>query len=191
MKKRSLIFIMTLVFLLVSRIALEKHSLITIEGTIRDPGGGPMGGVELYVNGFYDTSTAADGTYLIYAPIPDGVVEPRFYQTDFEPPSRTYHDFSKKLLKVTKEYGKEAQVWIRNFSVQKNNEESVAEATYAAYNEGIRNIFAWAYRGTSTMSAFRSDNPDKVWKIQTDAFAECHDKAIMNEMIDTMRSTKR
>jgi hypothetical protein len=104
--------------------------------------------------------------------------------------SKSYHEFSKKLLNITKSKNKEAQIWIKNFSIQKNNEESVAEATYAAYNEGIRNIFAWAFKGTYNMSSFRSENPERVWKIQTDAFAECHDKAIMNEMIDTMRSTK-
>jgi len=80
--------------LMIYQIALDRNSLIIIEGTIRDPGGGPMGGVDLYVDGYYNTSTAADGTYLIYAMMANGVVEPRFYQTDFEPPSRTFHDFN-------------------------------------------------------------------------------------------------
>ncbi|GEM_PF-5481878 len=94
MRKLSFTLVIIVVCLILTPIALERHSLITIEGTIRDPGGAPMGGVDLYVNGIYNTSTAANGTYFILVMIPDGVVEPRFYQTDFEPPSRTYHDFS-------------------------------------------------------------------------------------------------
>jgi hypothetical protein len=102
--------------------------------------------------------------------------------------SKVYHEQSSRLLDLTKKYEKDAVMFIKNFSIQKNNEDSVAQATYAAFNEGIRNLIAFAYKGTHCLSAFRSDDPEKVWKTQTEAFAECHDKAILNEMIDTIRS---
>ncbi|MBF0432908.1 MAG: hypothetical protein HQK83_16605 [Fibrobacteria bacterium] len=104
--------------------------------------------------------------------------------------SKHYREASKKLLMVCKKFEKEPLVMVKNFSIQKNNELSVAEATYAAYNEGIRNILSMAYKGSYSMSALRSDDADKVWQIQTEAFAECHDKAILNEMIDVMKSPK-
>jgi hypothetical protein len=102
--------------------------------------------------------------------------------------SKSYHRYGKKLLALSEKYEKSVQIWIKNFSIEKNNEESVSEATYAAYNEGIRNIFAWAVRGTGGMGMYRSDDPECVWKLQTEAFAECQEKAILNEMVHLIRS---
>jgi len=102
--------------------------------------------------------------------------------------SKSYHHYSKELLAVTKEHHKEAQIWVKNFSIAKNNEESVAEATYAAYNEGVRNIFSWSFKGSKCLSALRSDDVKTVHKIQSDAFSECQEKALMNQMIDTMKN---
>jgi len=119
------------------------------------------------------------------------VVKPFWKRTDKSADIvRTYHECSKKLLQLTSQFGKEGQIWVKNFSIEKNSEECVAEATYAAYNEGIRNIFSWSYKGSQSMSKYRCDNPDRVWKIQTDAFSECRDKAIINEMIVTMQAIK-
>ncbi len=102
--------------------------------------------------------------------------------------SQNYHQISKRLLAVTKKFEKEPQVWIKNYNIQKNNEQAVAEATFAAYNEGVRNLFAFGYKGSHAISIIRSDEPELVWKVQTDAFSECHDKAILNVMIDTLRA---
>jgi hypothetical protein len=90
--------------------------------------------------------------------------------------SRTYHEVSHTLKKVCDQYGKEAQIWIKNYDIVRNTEDSVAEATWAAYNEGIRNIFAWSYKGSAYMSKLRSDDPEKVWEIQSNTFAECLEK---------------
>ncbi len=103
--------------------------------------------------------------------------------------SKTYHEASESLLKLAGEYELEAQIWIKNFDIQKNDEQSVSEATYAAYNEGVRNIFAMAYNGTYNLSSLRCDDWEKVWKNQIDAFSECQEKAIMNEMVDVIRAT--
>ena len=55
---------------------------------------------------------------------------------------------------------------------------AVSAATWAAFNEGIRNIFAWSYKGSEYMSWLASDDPEKVWEIQCDALLQCKEKAL-------------
>lgn len=102
--------------------------------------------------------------------------------------SKSYHENSRKLIKIADKYKKEPQVWIKNFSIPKHSEDSVVEATYAAYNEGIRNIFAWSFKGAKCTSSTRSDDCERVWQIQTEALAECLEKGVMNDMIDTLKT---
>lgn len=104
--------------------------------------------------------------------------------------TQNYHLSSKELKRLTLTYQKEASIWIKNFNIPKNTEQNIAEATYSAYNEGIRILMASDFMGSKVKSSRRSENPQRVWQIQTDAFAECQEKAIMNEMIDVMRSPR-
>ncbi len=101
--------------------------------------------------------------------------------------AKRYHSYSRYLLDFAKEYQKEAQIWIKNFEIKKDNENTVSEATHASYNEGVRNIFAWSAFG-SRASDESSDCPEKVFNIQTNALADCLEKDVLNEMIETMRS---
>jgi hypothetical protein len=91
--------------------------------------------------------------------------------------SQTYHKVSEKVMRLATKYGKEAQMWIKNYDIPRNTEDSVVEATWAAFNEGIRNIFAWSYKGSAYMSWLASEDPEKVWELQTNAFLECHERA--------------
>lgn len=88
----------------------------------------------------------------------------------------TYRETSLKILELARKHKKDAQMWIKNYHIVKNTEDAVAAATWAAFNAGIRNIFAWSYRGSEYMSWLRSDNPQRVWEIQTNAFLECRKK---------------
>jgi hypothetical protein len=97
--------------------------------------------------------------------------------------SKTYHKYSAIIHELGKKYNKQTQMWIKNYHIVKNNEESVNAATWAAFNEGIRNIFAWSYKGSEYLSWLRSDDPEKVWEIQTNAFLECHERAAEEELI--------
>lgn len=90
--------------------------------------------------------------------------------------SEDYHKVSQKIMATAEKYGKEAQMWVKNYQIVKNNEDSIAEATWAAFNEGIRNIFAWSYKGNAYLTKLKSDDPDKVWEMQTNTFLECHQK---------------
>jgi len=90
--------------------------------------------------------------------------------------TKTYHEIAALVKRIADKYGKEAQMWIKNYDIPRNNEDAVAEATWASYNEGIRNIFAWSYKGSSYMTSLASEDPEKVWEIQTNAFLECHER---------------
>ncbi len=86
--------------------------------------------------------------------------------------SQNYHKTSQYLKELSIRENKEAQIWVKNYNILKNNEDSVVAATYAAYNEGIENIFSWSYLGSQYLSKLKSDDPEKVWVLQTDAFDE-------------------
>lgn len=73
--------------------------------------------------------------------------------------------FCKKILKLSREYNKEGQIWILNFGIKKGEEKNIEAAINAAYKEGIRNIAAWSYYGTYQMSHLASDDPKKVWQM--------------------------
>ena len=113
-----------------------------------------------------------------------------YWERGTQPPeiAKSYHQHSKKIVSIAKKYGKEPQMWIKNYQIEKNGENAVADATYAAYNEGIRNIFAWSFKGNKNLSWLRSDDWKKVWNTQIEAFGECHEKAIMNEMIQALNT---
>jgi hypothetical protein len=90
--------------------------------------------------------------------------------------SKTYHEYSGLLKKIADKFNIEAQIWVKNYDIARGNEEAVEAATWAAYNEGIRNIFAWSYKGSAYMDKLASDDPEKVWEIQTNALLECREK---------------
>jgi hypothetical protein len=92
--------------------------------------------------------------------------------------TKDYHEHSVKILALAEENNLEAQMWIKNYHILANNEDSVSAATWAAYNEGIRNIFAWSYKGSEYMSWLASDDPEKVWEIQCDALLQCKEKSL-------------
>jgi hypothetical protein len=90
-----------------------------------------------------------------------------------------YHKYSREILHLARKYNKEAQIWIKNFQVRKNSEDFIGAAAWAAYNEGIRNLFAWAYKGCEYHSLLRCDEPETVWETQTMVFEEIQRKAAL------------
>jgi len=86
---------------------------------------------------------------------------------------KNYAEVSLRIQKLCNAYGKEAQMWIKNYHIVKGHENDVAESTRLAYEAGVRNIFAWSFRGSEYLSWLRSDDPPKVWETQCKAFARC------------------
>lgn len=81
----------------------------------------------------------------------------------------TYKSVSERTVAIAKQYGKDAQMWIKNYHIVQGTEDSVRIATEEAYQAGIRNIFAWSYLGSSYLSWLKSDNPQLVWETQCKA----------------------
>ena len=92
---------------------------------------------------------------------------------DFEEETR---NFAKKVAELSKKYGKEGQIWIQGFRVKKGEEWKVRRVAEIAYEEGIRNLASWSFRGTEYMSYIRSENPELVWKTLGEVYGELLEK---------------
>lgn len=86
--------------------------------------------------------------------------------------TQEFHKKAKFLKQLAVENNKATQMWIKNYNIQKNNEDAVVAASYAAFNEGISNLFCWSYLGSQYLSKLRSEDPEKVWALQTETFEE-------------------
>lgn len=86
---------------------------------------------------------------------------------------KNYAEVSLRIQKLCNAYGKEAQMWIKNYHIVAGREEDIEHTTRIAYEAGVRNIFAWSFRGSEYLSWLRSDDPPKVWETQCKAFARC------------------
>ena len=80
-----------------------------------------------------------------------------------------YAQISKRIASIAKTFGKEAQMWIKNYQIESGRENDIAIATEEARRAGIQNIFAWSFKGNAYLSWLTSDNPEQVWKIQSEA----------------------
>jgi hypothetical protein len=84
---------------------------------------------------------------------------------------KNYTEVSSRIADLAEKYGKEAQMWIKNYHIEAGSEHFIKEATEIAASAGIKNIFAWSYLGSKYMDCLRSDNPEQVWKTQIEAFS--------------------
>ena len=69
---------------------------------------------------------------------------------------RIKNDIKPQLVLITGDLTKDAEVDSHHAVLSKLNELRAA---------GIKNIFAWSYRGTETLSWLKSDNPDEVARV--------------------------
>jgi hypothetical protein len=94
----------------------------------------------------------------------------RYHKHDFDKRIRNY---ANKIFRIAKKFGKEGQMWVQCFSIKKGDEWKVKKAVEIIFEEGIRNIGAWSYDGTSYMSYIKCDNPKRVWRILKEGYQEC------------------
>lgn len=73
-----------------------------------------------------------------------------------------YRETANKLVEVASRYAKSVQMWIKAYQIEAGRENDLAIAVEESRAAGIKNIFAWSYRGTETLSWLKSDNPDEV-----------------------------
>ncbi len=83
----------------------------------------------------------------------------------------SYSEVSTRIAELAKKYGKEAQMWIKNYHIEAGTEHFITESTQIASGAGIKNIFAWSYLGSKYMDFLRSENPEAVWRTQIKAFS--------------------
>lgn len=81
-----------------------------------------------------------------------------------------YRKDSKIIRDLAAKYGKQSEMWIKNFKVKAGTEHFVTLATEISAKSGVDRIFAWSYLGSAYMSALRSDNPYLVFDLQGEAF---------------------
>ncbi|MDR2580813.1 MAG: hypothetical protein LBC85_07455 [Fibromonadaceae bacterium] len=84
---------------------------------------------------------------------------------------KIYGETSVRIADLAKKYGKEAQMWVKNYHIEAGTEHFIKEATEISVNAGITNIFAWSYLGSKYMDWLRSDNPELVWETQIKALS--------------------
>ncbi len=82
---------------------------------------------------------------------------------------KTYADVSEKIFRLGKDFGKEPQMWIKNYQIARGREDDIRIATGEAIAAGIENIFAWSFKGNAYLSALASDDPETVWRTQVEA----------------------
>ncbi|MBN1574585.1 MAG: hypothetical protein JW984_15415 [Deltaproteobacteria bacterium] len=90
------------------------------------------------------------------------------FRKDLEPYVR---DAARRVLEISRKYGKEPQIWVQAYKVPAGREWEVVRAVEVIVEEGIRNVAAWSYRGGAPMN-LKSDNPDLVWKVLGEAFTK-------------------
>jgi hypothetical protein len=77
--------------------------------------------------------------------------------------------YCRRVVDLCKRHGKEAQAWVLAFLITEDREAEVGRAAEVIYESGIRNIAAWAYRGSHLID-IRSTNPEKVWDVLGGAY---------------------
>lgn len=80
-----------------------------------------------------------------------------------------YGQVSRRIFEIAKRFGKEPQMWIKNYQIERGRENDIRIATAEAKKAGIENIFAWSFKGNAYLSWLSSDDPTAVWKTQIEA----------------------
>jgi len=95
-------------------------------------------------------------------------------------------------MELCAKYDKEGQILIQNHCIKEGRAQEVEIAFKAAYDCGIKNIFAWAYKSCEYMSVLRSDRCDIAWSYFVKAIQDTADKKfIANKLLERVRKTLR
>ena len=73
-----------------------------------------------------------------------------------------YAETAAKLRDSAKKFGKETQMWVKAYQIEHGREKDLAIAVEESRKAGVKNIFAWSYMGTETLSWLKSDDPPAV-----------------------------
>jgi hypothetical protein len=73
--------------------------------------------------------------------------------------------FSKTIVDLATEFGKESEVWIQAFKIPKEREKEVLEAIQIASSFKPSRMAVWSYQATACMSELACENSERVWEI--------------------------
>lgn len=80
--------------------------------------------------------------------------------------------FSKIAKAAADKYGLDCQIWHQGFKIPAGEEEMQGKAVQTTYECGITNQAVWGFEACDHMAWIRPDNPEKLWKIFIDNFAD-------------------
>jgi len=78
--------------------------------------------------------------------------------------------FSKRVTDLAKEFGKESEIWIQAFKIQKGRESEVLKAIQTAASYKPSRMAVWSHQATACMSELACQNPELVWKMVREGF---------------------
>jgi len=79
-------------------------------------------------------------------------------------------NFSEELIRLSKQFGKESEIWIQGFKIQGNREEEVKEAMETVKLCRPDRMAVWSFKATECMSELSCENTSKVWDIVKNGF---------------------
>jgi len=83
---------------------------------------------------------------------------------------RNYAENTDILLKLANEYGRETEMWVKNYQTHAGQEYFVDVANEILLEKGVRRVLAWSFLGSAYMSSLKSDNPMLIHEKQSGWF---------------------
>jgi hypothetical protein len=78
-------------------------------------------------------------------------------------------EYASRVATLSKAHGLTGQIWIQNFRVQASDAADVATAVRVAREEGVEDLWVWAFEACGHMTALAPDDPETVWNAACDA----------------------
>jgi hypothetical protein len=86
-----------------------------------------------------------------------------------EPAEPFVREYAGRVRTLADEHGVTPQLWIQNFRVDAEDIPDIELAVRVAREEGIEDLWVWAYGASGHMSALAGDDPPAVWAATVDA----------------------
>lgn len=83
-----------------------------------------------------------------------------------------YACYSRRLVELCARHGLEPRMWIKFYRIRRGTEHLPVLAARTAHEAGIRDLMAWSWRATDSLSWLRSDDPETAHAVLLAGFAE-------------------
>jgi N-acetylmuramic acid 6-phosphate etherase len=80
-------------------------------------------------------------------------------------------EYARRLRELGERHGVGAQLWIQGFRLEPADAEDIVTAVNVASDEGITDLWTWAYEACGHMSALGGSEPETVWEVLSTALA--------------------